>query len=415
MNYSIYHIENDIDCKVLKFGKELCVAIAGEDTVIELLKGRHKLTFISLENQSDSYSIIFEVNETGIEDFIEVALSPIRDLRLERELVEQEARRIQAENSRKLELQRIENERLAALRIAEEERRSYEAEQARLLELKAKEERDAYREKVKNKVKSALAMYAEFSAIDGYCYNGVKWDKGTDKGFYLTKNGIRISDTFDQVSRFSNGVARVRKDGKFGFVNDQGLLQIPCIYGIAGHFYDSCALVFNGQTHALIDLNGNIIQDYHDNSHPQILGMKVGAPVLYGLYSLIEHIDNSIKNIRVINLITKEEVYSLRLKHFFACAKTISNVYYPLDDLDENICEDARNYRSGVSHIFDRFNIRNFRSDGILRLGSAGFINTYGCLVCGNRESAFIFKEVDGKTHIFYDGKRIDEEGYYIK
>ncbi len=84
----------------MKFGNELCVAIAGEDTVVELLKGRHKLTFVSLENHSDSYSIIFEVNKNGIEDFIDVASSPIKNLRLEREQVEREARRIQEENRR---------------------------------------------------------------------------------------------------------------------------------------------------------------------------------------------------------------------------------------------------------------------------------------------------------------------------
>lgn len=26
--YSIYHIENDMDCRVFKFGKEICVAVA---------------------------------------------------------------------------------------------------------------------------------------------------------------------------------------------------------------------------------------------------------------------------------------------------------------------------------------------------------------------------------------------------
>ena len=177
MTYSIYHIENDIDCKVLKFGKELCVATAGEDTVVELSKGRHKLTFVSLENHSDSYSIIFEVNENGIEDFIEVSLSPIRNLRIEREQVEQESIRIQEENRRELELQRLENERLEALRVAKEEQKAYEAEHARLSELKAKEERDSYREKVRNKVKSALAMYAELEDIETYNHNGVKWAK----------------------------------------------------------------------------------------------------------------------------------------------------------------------------------------------------------------------------------------------
>lgn len=414
MTYSIYHIENDIDCKVLKFGKELCVATAGEDTVVELSKGRHKLTFVSLENHSDSYSIIFEVNENGIEDFIEVSLSPIRNLRIEREQVEQESIRIQEENRRELELQRLENERLEALRVAKEEQKAYEAEHARLSELKAKEERDSYREKVRNKVKSALAMYAELEDIETYNHNGVKWAKEEDKGFYLTKNGIRTSDTFDQVSRFSNGMARVRKNGKFGFVNEQGNLQIACIYKIAGHFYDGYSLVFNGYTHALIDLNGNIILDYLDHSYPQVFGMRAGTPILYGLYSLVDHIDNSNLNIIVINLVTREEVYSVYLRYHIVVAKKICHVYYPIEDLDENICEEFKYYEPVVSEIFRRPNVRNFRPDGILRLGGYGFINTYGCLVCTNMMSSFSYDFVDSKTHIYDRGKRIDEEGNLI-
>lgn len=86
MDHSIFHIENDIDCHVLKFGKELCIAIAGEDSVINLCKGRHKLTFVSTENEKDSCSIIYEVSENGIEDFIDVELVPVRDARLGKEL-----------------------------------------------------------------------------------------------------------------------------------------------------------------------------------------------------------------------------------------------------------------------------------------------------------------------------------------
>ena len=89
MEYSIYHIENDIDCRVLKFGKEICVAIAGEDSQINLCKGRHKLTFISTGNENDSYSIIQEVQENGIEDFIEVNLAPIRLKRIHEEEIDE--------------------------------------------------------------------------------------------------------------------------------------------------------------------------------------------------------------------------------------------------------------------------------------------------------------------------------------
>ena len=99
---SIYHIENDIDCKVFHFGKELCIAKAGDDCVITLLKGRHKLTFESLDNSNDAYTIVFEVLEDGIEDFIDVEIASIKEGRLQRARQEQ-ARQAELERKHKEE------------------------------------------------------------------------------------------------------------------------------------------------------------------------------------------------------------------------------------------------------------------------------------------------------------------------
>ena len=82
---SIYHIDTDIECQVLHYGKEVCIAKPGEDTSITLRKGRHKLSFVSVENSSDQYSTMFVVPENDIEDCIEVVLTPYRDERLAKE------------------------------------------------------------------------------------------------------------------------------------------------------------------------------------------------------------------------------------------------------------------------------------------------------------------------------------------
>ena len=50
MTESKYHIITDLPCRVLHFGKEICIATPGEDACIELLKGRHLLSFVSTEN-----------------------------------------------------------------------------------------------------------------------------------------------------------------------------------------------------------------------------------------------------------------------------------------------------------------------------------------------------------------------------
>ena len=117
---SIYHIDTDIECKVLHYGKELCIARPGEDTCIELRKGRHKLSFVSTENVSDQYSIMFEVPENDIEDCIEIRLTSCRDGRLQ---IEAEEKRL-AQEAEWRELQEIRESELAELNQKREEERA---------------------------------------------------------------------------------------------------------------------------------------------------------------------------------------------------------------------------------------------------------------------------------------------------
>ena len=139
---SIYHIDTDIECKVLHYGKEVCFATPGDDVCIELRKGRHKLTFVSTENVSDQYSIMYEVPENDIEDCIDVRLTPYRDNRLQKEAEERriayeaEQKRIREakereaqELKRKQEAERKRREEVEQQKaIAEEERQRVEAE-----------------------------------------------------------------------------------------------------------------------------------------------------------------------------------------------------------------------------------------------------------------------------------------------
>ena len=133
---SIYHIETDIKCKVLHYGKEVCIALPGEDSSIELRKGRHKLTFISTENPVDHYSIMYVVPENDIEDCIEVELKSIRDKRLAEEA---EAKRIAYE----VEQKRILEERQ---KREEQERKQAEERKRQEEELQRKEQEERFLE-----------------------------------------------------------------------------------------------------------------------------------------------------------------------------------------------------------------------------------------------------------------------------
>lgn len=68
------HIDTDSDCKVLRFHKEILIAKAGEDNVISLRPGKHKLEFVSIENENVKINEIIEVNSGVYSDFLEIAL-----------------------------------------------------------------------------------------------------------------------------------------------------------------------------------------------------------------------------------------------------------------------------------------------------------------------------------------------------
>ena len=114
---SKYHIITDLQCRVLHFGKEICIATPGEDACIELLKGRHLLSFVSTENPADSYKVEFKVPESEIEDFIEVRLEPIRQERIDNERKAEEKRRRDNELA-----EQKERERLKRVKDAEEKK-----------------------------------------------------------------------------------------------------------------------------------------------------------------------------------------------------------------------------------------------------------------------------------------------------
>lgn len=97
------HIETDADCTILRFQKALGIARVGEDAVVRLKKGKHKLEFVSLKVDSVRQSNVVEVPDNDYSDFIEVRLKEkLESLdRAAREQREAEERRIREAEERK--------------------------------------------------------------------------------------------------------------------------------------------------------------------------------------------------------------------------------------------------------------------------------------------------------------------------
>lgn len=93
---ALIHLETDVDCRIYRFGKEIAIALQGEDTVIRLTRGKHKLEFVSLQNEADRLSMLYAVPENDFEDLLTIKLLAVQQ---KREVEERETT-VEAESKR---------------------------------------------------------------------------------------------------------------------------------------------------------------------------------------------------------------------------------------------------------------------------------------------------------------------------
>ncbi len=93
-------IETDLDCRILHFGKQIGTAICGEFPEIRLQKGKHKLTFVGMECDSDRVEQMLTITDLEFGEFIEVKLRDVYNARKAREEAERRAREEAAREAR---------------------------------------------------------------------------------------------------------------------------------------------------------------------------------------------------------------------------------------------------------------------------------------------------------------------------
>ena len=76
----------------------------------------------------------------------------------------------------------------------------------------------------------------------------------------ITPEFIAAVHQYDELYPFSEGLAAVKKNGKFGYINTKGELVIPCQFRYASGFVDRTALVAidKGKPYCILDRNGKI-------------------------------------------------------------------------------------------------------------------------------------------------------------
>ena len=86
-------------------------------------------------------------------------------------------------------------------------------------------------------------------------------------GFFVDSKGNRLfNKQFEGVGPFSEGLARVKQNGKYGCINLQGEVVIPCIYDWITDFSEGLSKIEQGKVWSVINKEGKVIVPVCDRS-----------------------------------------------------------------------------------------------------------------------------------------------------
>lgn len=133
-------------------------------------------------------------------------------------------------------------------------------------------------------------------------------DDPTTAKVEITPEFIAAVHQYDELYPFSEGLAAVKKDGKFGYIDTKGNLVIPCQFGYASDFIEGTAVVAkdDGMPYCILNRDGRVVETKYilkdtsryiesdgslsQSSETHILNGEVRKYV--GFYTLTEKKDN---------------------------------------------------------------------------------------------------------------------------
>jgi len=260
-----YHIITDLQCRVLHFGKEIAIASPNEDCLINLLKGRHLLSFVSTENELDKYSITFEVPDNDIEDFIDISLSSYRDERVARE----------EELKREEQQRRIEEARTQAIIRKKQEEEDIKKRQFELECERKRQEREDEKNLFRKEIQP-LIDYLKALRQDNKSDYPYPLEKGSSEKYGFRKGNTWLQDPiYYSASSFHYGIALVSEnafDSQYIDQNFNPILKIPrdCIatdfsLGV-GIIIQKSGTAYSSKVMSFIDNKGALLFEHSLNT-----------------------------------------------------------------------------------------------------------------------------------------------------
>ena len=98
-----------------------------------------------------------------------------------------------------------------------------------------------------------------YDYVDEYS-EGLAWVRLNGKYGFIDKSGTEVIPCkYDWAFSFSEGLASVKLNGKYGFIDKSGTLVIPCMYDYAVSFSEGLAWVGLNGKHGFIDKSGTLV------------------------------------------------------------------------------------------------------------------------------------------------------------
>ena len=110
----------------------------------------------------------------------------------------------------------------------------------------------------------------------GY-FDGTKWDLYDDWD-------VLIQPKYDEAFPFYDGLARVKEDNKFGYIDKNGEYVIPPIYDLADDFSGGLAIVTSGNEYFMINTKG-----YKQDQKNPVRSINLYLPAPLPNYGLSEN------------------------------------------------------------------------------------------------------------------------------
>ena len=254
-------IETDLACRIFVDGEDRGMAQPGEATRLSLRGGSYRLRFESMENPADCIEDKNYRIDKDTEEWYTVVLLPVKSKR------EEEERRKELTKKKALEEQKRKKEEA---KRQQKEKEAREIRERYLLQL-PDERFESCVDGFYDTQTGELLIPKNWDFILWGFHEGLVRVEKSERYGYIDKTGKEVIPyIYDFADSFHEGLAAVKKNGKWGYINKMGEMVIPRIYDHADSFHEGLAKVEKNGKYGYIDKMGKeVIPCIYDSIYPR--------------------------------------------------------------------------------------------------------------------------------------------------